>query len=283
MRSQLICSVLKIEENLVPVRIHHCSHCKGTLVIFAKPCSLTGKLVTFKDFRTGVVMTAHFGSHTAFIITAFTVDKLAVVVEQKVVSVCLILCYLSLKGSITSLTFIWRIIRIAVIHSFIPPSKKEESISSYALTCLIDDTVHIGIFEKILSILMLEDHSLPALYLLHPLRGTSVIPPCINPLTINYRSDVPCARIRRNHIGITFPRLTAEAMRIFEESELKLILATVFIGIHTQSVPCILERIIMRSEIKSLIFAEKAEAVHEHLVAVLDISLTEDLLRALVW
>ena len=72
-------------------------------------------------------------------------------------------------------------------------------------------------------------------------------------------------------------------MRILEETEFEYVMHAVIIPIGAKSVPCILESIVMRAEIKSLILTEQTEAVHEHFVSIFHITLTEDLLWALVW
>ena len=71
-------------------------------------------------------------------------------------------------------------------------------------------------------------------------------------------------------------------MGILEETELQFIVLPGGAPVGAQPVPGILEGIVMGAEIQALVGPEQAEAVHEHLGAVLDVALAEKLLRTLV-
>ena len=170
-----------------------------------------------------------------------------------------------------------------MIHALGPPSEEEEGIAADTLAGSVHLAVEISILEKILAVLMLEDHPLPALHLTHPRWCLPVVPPSVHPITIDSGGCVPCPRIRRNHVGGTLPDLSAKAVRVLVEPELKdVILACRLIPVDTESVPCVLKSVVVRAEIESLPLSEESETVHEHLCPVLHVSLPEHLFGLLV-
>ena len=128
-----------------------------------------------------------------------------------------------------------------MVHSLGPPAEEEHSVAAHALAGLVNPAVEIRIFEEILAVLVLENHPVPALHLSKPLRTLPVVPPGIDPGTVNAAGHVPRSRIWGHDIGIARPGLTAETMRIFEETELQAVKLAVIPLVGPETVPGILE------------------------------------------
>ena len=284
LRAESVGPVLKGEQHLVPVGIHHCGYGEGSLVILSQPGPLAGELVAFEYLRAGVVVTADLGAHSAAVETALPVDELAVVVENEMVALLLIAGYRLLQRSIAALALVRRIVRVAVVHSLGPPAEKEDGIAARSLSRLIHLSVEVGIFEEILSVLMLEYDPLPAWHiLLHPFRSRGIFPPAVHPLAVDVRRLVPAATVRRHHIGLAGPALPAEAVRILEKAEFQAIELAGLALVGPQTVPGVLESSVVAAEIQALLPSEEAEAVHKDLGPVFHVLLTEELFRFLVW
>ena len=274
-------AVLKGEKNLVPLGIHHGCNREGALVVFAKPGALSREFIAFQNLGTGIVVAAHLGAGTAPVEAALTVDEFAVIVQKQVVSCSLILCDFFLQGLVSSLGFIRGIVRIAVVHTLGPPAEEEEGVAAYAPAGLVHFSVKVAVTEEPFSVLMFENNPLPALHAKHPPGSIAMIPPSIRPPAVYTGSNVPGAGIRSNHVSVAFPAFAAKTMGVLEETELQSTEPAVFF-VNAHAVPGVLESGVVRAKVQPLILPEQAEAIHEHLGAVLDVLLAEDLFRLFV-
>ena len=166
---------------------------KRALVVFAEPGPLACKLVSLKDFRARIVMAADLRTHPAPVESAFPVDELAVVIEQQVVAGGLVAGDFRLQRRVAALALIRGIVRIAMVHALGPPAEEEEGVAAHAPAGFVHDAVHVRIPEQVFPVLVLENHALPALHFLHPLRGLPVVPPGVHPLPIDPGGHVPGA------------------------------------------------------------------------------------------
>jgi hypothetical protein len=91
---------------------------------------------------------------------------------------------------------------------------------------------------------------MPTIHLTNPHWRLPFFPPSVSPSAIETGGFVPSTGIRSYDIRIAFPSLSVKTIGIFIETGLKPVEYPVLIRIESESVPGILKRVIVTTEIE---------------------------------
>ena len=274
-------AVNKPLEQLAPLREARVGDDECLSHILREPRAHAREAVLVGYLRARRTLVAHLRAETTLVEVAIAVDEVAVEIYGKVLIVLAELLDLLRHGLVATLRIILGVVRVRVVEALLPPTEEEHRIGVYALGSRLHAAIEVGIFEQVVAVLMFEDDALPRLHLLHPLRLRDALPPRrLYPSTILVGRLVPRAVVEREDIGVVRPCLAVEAVWVLEQTVLWLRKFALCIRIDAHAVPCILDERVVATDIKTLVLACQQEEVHRGVTSVVQVALTEVLVRA---
>ena len=122
---------------------------------------------------------------------ALAVHEASVVIEDEAVAVFTILGDGLFPCLFATLCLVYVVVRISVVHAVAPPSECKHCVASDALSTVVDAAREVGVSAEVFTVLVLEYDTLPAGHFLYPLRCILLVPPCVDPLSIDMRCLCP--------------------------------------------------------------------------------------------
>ena len=184
-------SVSPLEKHVPPLAVRHVCDRECACIIVSESGSFSCELVVLGELCSSIVTIHSLLSVSVHVPVALAVNETSVVVKHEAVVLCTVVRDSLLPGLLAALCLIYIIVRIAVVHSVAPPAECKHGVAAYTLSAVIDASRKVGVFAKVLAVLVLEDDALPAGHFLYPLRHILLVPPGVHPLAVDMRSLCP--------------------------------------------------------------------------------------------
>ena len=208
--------------HLLPARSPGISHGKRAEVVLSEERTHRRELIVFHGLRARIVFHGEPFGLSAAVEFTFAVNQFTIEIQGGMTAGGLILLDSASQSFCAPLALVRHIVGVAMVHPFGPPAEDQDGIAVHTLFHIEDAAGDVTVTEKILSVLMLENHPLPTLHGPDPLRRRMAVPPRgIHPGAVYFGSDGPVAAVGGDDIGLTFPEMARKAVGILVEPTLQ--------------------------------------------------------------
>ena len=206
------------QQMVAPGPLAHIGDDEGPGVVVPQGRTFARELIVLGEFPPRIVVVGDLGGRAAAVEFAFDVDQSPVVVLDQAPALLPEGRNGACPAFVPALGGIGAIVRIAVVHAFVPPAEGQHGVAADALPDLEDVARQVFVVPQVLAVLVFEDDTLPAGHLPDPLRRVAAVPPGVGPGTVDTCGFGPGTAVRGQDRAVVAPRVAAAGVGVAVET-----------------------------------------------------------------